>query len=87
MNADLIMFLSFAMIIDQLFLDVLVGFLIRVLNLQARFLCFFPFYTSFSIDESIRPSSSSHLRSITSFLHPYLHPYFSNLFFDIAVMF
>ena len=59
------------------------------------FSLFIPLYTSFSIDESIRSSGSSHLRYITSFLHPYLHltkpvqncRSFSNLFFDIAVMF
>ena len=65
------MFLSFAMIIGELFVDVLVGFF----NLSfkfARIFSFIPLYTSFSIDESICPSSSSHLRSIMSFLHPYL---------------
>ena len=53
------------------------------------FSLFIPLYTSFTIDESICSFLSSHLRSITSFLHPYLHltkpaqdcRSFSNLFF------
>ena len=89
MNVDLFMFLSFAMIIGELFLDALVGFFNSSFKFAGMFSLFIPLYTSFSIDESIRSSSSSHLRSITSFLHPYLHltkpaqdcRSFSNLFF------
>ena len=73
MNVDLFMFLSFAMIIGELFLDALVGFFDSSFEFAGMFSLFIPLYTSFSIDESIRSSSSSHLRSITSFLHSYLH--------------
>ena len=89
MNVDLFMFLSFAMIIGELFLDALVGFFNSSFKFAGMFSFFIPLYTRFSIDESIRSSESSHLRSITLFLHPYLHLTksaqdcrgFSNLFF------
>ena len=95
MNVDLFMFLYFAMIIRELFLDALVGFFNLSFKFAGMFSLFVLLYTSFSIDGSIRCSSSSHLRSVTSFLHPHLHltkpaqdcRSFSNLFFDIALTF
>ena len=95
MNVDVFMYLSFAMIIGASFLGALVGFFNSSFKFAGIFSLFIPLYTSFSIDESIRSSGNSHLRSTTSFLHPYLHltkpaqdcRSFSNLFFDTAVMF
>ena len=73
MNVDLFMFLSFTMIIGELFLNVLVGFFNSCFIFAGMFSLFTPLYASFSIDESTRSSSNSHLRSITQSLHPYLH--------------
>ena len=60
MNVDLFMFLSFAMITGELFLDILVGFFNLSLEFAGIFSFFTPLYTSFSIDEPIRYSSNSH---------------------------
>ena len=58
----------------ELFLNALVGFLNLSFKFPGMFSLFIPLlYTSFSINESIRSYGSSHLRSITSFLHRYLH--------------
>ena len=47
----------------ELFLNALVGFLNLSFKFPAMFSLFIPLlYTSFSINESIRSSSSSHLR-------------------------
>ena len=70
------MFLSSTKIIGKLFLDVLVSvFFNSSFNFGGMFFLFIPIplHTSFSNDESILSSSSSHLRSVTSFSHPYLH--------------
>ena len=89
-------FLSFAMIFGELFLNALVGFFNSSFKYAGMFSLFIPLlYTSFSINESIRSYGSSHLRSITSFLHPYLHltklaqdeELLQSIFFDMAVMF
>ena len=95
MNVDLFIFLSFVMIIGKLYLNALVGFFTSSFKFAGIFSLFIPLYASYSIDESIHSSSSSHWRSVTSFFHPYLHltkpaqdcRSFANLFFDIAVMF
>ena len=59
---NLFMFLSFATIIVflELFLNALVGFLNSSFKFAGMLSLFIPLYTGFSIDESIRSSSSSH---------------------------
>ena len=61
------------MIIGELFLDFLVVFFNSSFGFAGMFSLFITLYTSFSIDETIRSSSNNHLRSTTSFLHPYFH--------------
>ena len=60
------------MIIAQLFLDVLVGYFNSSFKLAGMFSLIISLNTCFRIYESIRSSNSSHLRSVTSFLHAYL---------------
>ena len=70
MNVDVFMLLSFAMIIGELFLDIQV-FFNPGFKFAGMFYLFILSYASSSIDESIRSSTSSNLRSITSILHPH----------------
>ena len=60
MNVDLFIFLSFVMIIGKLYLNALVGFFTSSFKFAGIFSLFIPLYASYSIDESIHSSSSSH---------------------------
>ena len=64
MNVVLLMFLSFAMIIGELFLDALVVFFNSSFKFAGMFSLFITLYTSFSIDESIRSSSRSKIYNL-----------------------
>ena len=73
MNVELFMFLSFAMIIGALFIDVLVGFFKSSFKFAGIFSLSILLYTSFSIDELICSSSNICVRSMKSIFYSYLY--------------